>query len=141
MSLVIPDSKRRITFPEIKQRINEVQDRVILDNLSSAIDTAIDNVAKEFGTMRKAIKTDLTAQFLAQRGEPVKTIILAKDRIVALDPKAEYHWLVGPTGLSFYKDPTTNNTKPIQPTEIMEELGNILQPLIVTGLRQERLIK
>ena len=76
-------------------------------------------MAKDTGRLRNAIRKDLNAQLQAQRGQTKIKLTLSRNRLQQRVPYAKYHWREGPTGLTYYKDPTTPDTAPIKPEKFM----------------------
>ena len=141
MSLNLGDSDRGITSAEVSARVIDITQQAIQASLPSAIDSALQDVPKLTGELRQGIKDELLQQASQQTNQATMTLRLRKADIVARVPHAEFQWLTGPTGKSTYDNPTIPGTLPVDPAEILNEVGRAVQRVVFRRLKGARLIQ
>ena len=109
---------------EIERDMLRMQSRALRKALNQMLLEELPEVAKETGLMREAFRNSLTQQLATQFGGKTITLSIAKRLLDSLVPWVSSHWEKGPQGQSFYKYPTTPNTRPYQPKDMIKILKN-----------------
>ncbi len=124
----------------ILEKAQRAKERAIQLGIVSMLAKHLNTVAFKTGDFSRAVESSYQQQQQEQRGRDQITIKLERGKIIAKVPYGEYHINPGGAFGSFYHDPTTPRTRPIDEFLWNETVADEIEDLIPAEMIKEGLI-
>ncbi|KKK88594.1 hypothetical protein LCGC14_2741570 [marine sediment metagenome] len=124
----------------ILKRAQSAKERAIQLGIVSMLAKHLNTVAFKSGDFSRAVESSYQNQQRTQKGRREITIKLERGTIIAEVPYGVYHINPGGSFGTFYQNPTTPNTKPIDEFLWNETVADEIEALIPAEMVKEGLI-